>query len=448
MLKAYGKCTYLYLSGQMRTQVDTGGFVSLGGGIFASTTRSFSQYEIFISQLWETDKLYMIIFTCIETIKSMKQFWLTLLLAIITVAPDLYSQESLADKGRAWRHIEPCFTPPARFRDSVGDYRSALRFYNGDMVANPTEWKSRRNEILAKWNAMLGEWPPLIENNYLQIISKVLREDFIQYTVRFRWTPNEFTTGYLLVPVGEGKKPAVITVFYEPETAIGLSDKPNRDFAYQLVKRGFITLSIGTKEASEAKTYALFYPELNHATIQPLSMLAYAAANAWNALSRFPDVDSTRIGIVGHSFGGKWAMFASCLFDKFACAAWSDPGIVFDETRESVNYWEPYYLGYHPQPWRPRGVISKDNPAKGLYPELRKKGFDLHELHALMAPRPFLVSGGSEDPVDRWIPLNRTIEVYKLLGYENRVGMSNRPDHSPTTASNEIIYSFFEYYLK
>ena len=154
MLKAYGKCTYLYLSGQMRTQVDTGGFVSLGGGIFASTTRSFSQYEIFISQLWETDKLYMIIFTCIETIKSMKQFWLTLLLAIITVAPDLYSQESLAEKDRAWRHIEPCFTPPARFRDSVGDYRSPLRFYNGDTVANPTEWESRRNEILAKWNAM------------------------------------------------------------------------------------------------------------------------------------------------------------------------------------------------------------------------------------------------------------------------------------------------------
>jgi BAAT / Acyl-CoA thioester hydrolase C terminal. len=119
-------------------------------------------------------------------------------------------------------------------------------------------------------------------------------------------------------------------------------------------------------------------------------MLAYAAANAWNALSRFPDVDSTRIGIVGHSFGGKWAMFASCLFDKFACAAWSDPGIVFDETRESVNYWEPYYLGYHPQPWRPRGVISKDNPAMGLYPELRKKGFDLHELTCLDGPKTFL----------------------------------------------------------
>nr|MBP7105551.1 hypothetical protein [Fermentimonas sp.] len=105
----------------------------------------------------------------------MKQPCITFLLAIITVIPNLCSQESLSNKDRAWRHIESCFTTPDRFRDSVGNYRSALRFYNGDTVANPTEWKSRRNEILAKWNAMLGEWPPLIENNSLQIISKVLR---------------------------------------------------------------------------------------------------------------------------------------------------------------------------------------------------------------------------------------------------------------------------------
>ena len=131
-----------------------------------------------------------------------------------------------------------------------------------------------------------------------------------------------------------------------------------------------MTLSIGTTEAKEAKTYALYYPSLDNARVQPLSMLAYAAANAWRVLADRPEVDPDRIGIVGHSFGGKWAMFASCLFDKFACAAWSDPGIVFDESRISVNYWEPWYLGYHPRPWRKRGLITEDNPAKGLYPKL------------------------------------------------------------------------------
>jgi pimeloyl-ACP methyl ester carboxylesterase len=159
-------------------------------------------------------------------------------------------------------------------------------------------------------------------------------------------------------------------------------------------------------------------------------------------------VDSERIGIVGHSFGGKWAMFASCLFDKFACAAWSDPGIVFDDARPSVNYWEPWYLGYHPQPWRKRGIPDAENPAFGLYPKLLEKNMDLHELHVLMAPRPFLVSGGSEDPIERWIPLNHSIQVNQLLGFDDRVGMTNRPEHAPNAQSNEVIYDFFTYFLK
>ncbi len=224
--------------------------------------------------------------------------------------------------------------------------------------------------------------------------------------------------------------------------------KPNRDFAIQLAKRGFVTLSIGTTEATKAKTYSLFHPSIDDATIQPLSMLAYAAANAWHVLAERPEVDPDRIGIVGHSFGGKWAMFASCLFDKFACAAWSDPGIVFDESRESVNYWEPWYLGYHPKPWRKRGLITADNPARGVYPQLVAAEHDLHELHALMAPRPFLVSGGSEDPPKRWEALHHSIEVNRVLGYENRVAMSNRPKHSPNQESNEIVYHFFERFLK
>jgi hypothetical protein len=44
--------------------------------------------------------------------------------------------------------------------------------------------------------------------------------------------------------------------------------------------------------------------------------------------------------------------------------------------------------------------------------------------------------------------LNHLVAVNKLLGYTNRVGMTNRKDHSPTAESNEQIYLFFEYFLK
>jgi hypothetical protein len=160
-----------------------------------------------------------------------------------------------------------------------------------------------------------------------------------------------------------------------------------------------------------------------------------------------PEVDPNRIGIVGHSYGGKWAMFASCLYDKFACAAWSDPGIVFDESRTSVNYQEPWYLGADPATRRAPGLVSAKSPRTGAYKTMTERGRDLHELHALMAPRPFLVSGGSEDGVERWKSLHHAIEVNRLLGYNDRVGMTNRPKHDPTVESNEVIYRFFEHVL-
>lgn len=346
-----------------------------------------------------------------------------------------------------WDTIAPCMSPPAEFRDVRDPQRSVLLRKDGTPITTAEQWQERRAELLDEWQTLLGKWPPLITNPDVEVLETQDKEDHQQVHIRFRWTPHQWTDGYLLIPPGSGPFPAVLTVFYEPETAIGQGG-PFRDFAIQLVRRGFVALSIGTREASQAKEYALYYPELNRAEVQPLSMLGCAAANAWYMLASRPEVDAERIGIVGHSFGGKWAMFASCLFDKFACAVWSDPGILFDETRPSINYWEPWYLGYHPQPWRKRGLITPENPAFGLYPKLREQKRDLHELHALMAPRPFLVSGGSEDPPERWTSLNQTREVYRLLGAENRVGMHNRPEHSPNQESNEKIYAFFEHCLK
>jgi dienelactone hydrolase len=354
---------------------------------------------------------------------------------------------SLLARPKVIEPIERYFSPPVKWRGEFGEFRSPLIFNDGAKVKTPADWARRRLEIRGDWMRLLGQWPELITEPKVEVLESKPRENFRQLKVRFKWTPVEFTTGYLLIPEGNGKRPAVVTVFYEPETAIGLGKNPHRDFALQLARRGFVALSIGSTESTNNRTYATYFPSIKNATVQPLSMLGCAAANAWHVLAQRPEVDSKRIGIVGHSYGGKWAMFGSCLFDKFVCAAWSDPGIVFD-TRPSVNYWEPWYLGYHPKPWRKRGVPTAANPPRGLYPKLLVAKRDLHELHALMAPRPFLVSGGSEDGPHRWEALNHTIAINDLLGVKNRVAMTNRPAHSPNEKSNAVIYSFFERFLK
>ncbi len=357
-------------------------------------------------------------------------------LAVLTVA-------RTEERAEAWARLMPYFTPPAEFAGQLGAYKSPLNFYDGQPVKSPADWPKRRQEILDYWMSVMGPWPARLEKPKLEVLEKQERENFVQETIRVEIAPGVMQNGYLLIPNGKGPFPAVFVPYYDPESSIGIKPKTVlRDFAYQLAKRGFVTLSIGTPGGNAYK------PELSGAKCQPLSYYAYIAVNCHTALANLPEVDAKRIGVVGHSYGSKWSMFASCLYDKFACAVWSDGGLVFDEGRPSINYWEPWYLGLDPQEVRKPGLITPESPRTGAYKKIVEAGHDLIELQALMAPRPFLVSGGSEDYRARWPVLNYAIAVNQFLGYTNRVAMTNRPDHPPTPESNEQIYTFFEHFLK
>lgn len=332
------------------------------------------------------------------------------------------------------------FEPPAALRDDFGADRSLLTFDDGRPVRTASDWRARRDEILKAWHAAMGPWPPPIEHPNIETLETTPRDGFAQRKVRLRVAPDRVTDGYLLVPDGPGPRPAVLVVFYEPETAIG-QGKPGRAFAVDLTRRGFVTLAIGFDPR-------VIDPAKSGLKLQPLSYLAYVASNAYSALVTVPAVDARRVAVMGHSYGGKWAMFAAALDERFACGVWSDPGIAFDEARPSVNYWEPWYLGWEPDFRRKPGLITAENPRTGAYKQLRATGHDLHEIQALMAPRPFLVSGGSEDSPQRWRVLNHVVAVNALLGARNRVAMTNREGHDPTAESNEQVYTFLEYALK
>ncbi|MBN1675809.1 MAG: hypothetical protein JXR37_32495 [Kiritimatiellae bacterium] len=405
--------------------------------------------------------------------------------------------------------LAPLFTPPDDYRGDFGSYKSLLEFYDGRPVKTAADWPARRGEILDAWRGIMGAWPPVKEAPAVEVVSEERREPFTQRKLRLDVAVDEPWVGYLLVPDeiparsqtvqtarqeprppsssrgadpfaggraprepgspndpddlngrascragddvakrplapaarrGEpGPFPAVLVPFYDAETGAGLAGKEYRDFGRQLTKRGFVSLSIGLDPWP--------FRGIQRVGTQPLSALGWVAANCLHALANMPEVDPARIGIVGHSYGGKWAMFAACLYETFACGVWSDPGIAFDETRPNVNYWEPWYLGFEPGRARERGIPTPENPRTGAYETLVERGHDLHELQALMAPRPFLVSGGAEDQPERWQPLNRVREVYDLLDAPGRVGMTNREHHSPNAESNEVIYRFFEHWL-
>lgn len=359
------------------------------------------------------------------------------------LAPIVAAAEPDKEAAALHERLAPFFKPPAELAKDFGSYKSPLKFHDGTPVKDAANWPNRRQEILKTWHGFMGPWPELVAKPKVEYLEKERRDDLTQHHVKIEVAPGKLTEdAYLLIPDGKGPFPAVVVVFYDAATGIARGKSANRDFALQLAKRGFVALSLG----STPETY---YPDKKSCQLQPLSYHALEAAHCHTILANLEQVDPKRIGIVGHSYGGKWAMFGSCLYDKFACAAWSDGGIVFDEKRGNVNYWERWYLGFERDSEdRKLGIPNDKNPRTGSYKKMVDGGHDLHELHALMAPRPFLVSGGSEDQPERWKPLNHAIAVNEFLGYKDRVAMTNRKGHEPTPESNEQIYSFFEYFLK
>lgn len=338
------------------------------------------------------------------------------------------------------KSIAGFFEPPAKYSGDLGSYRSPLLFDDGRPVKSSEDWAHRRLEIRKAWLGAIGPWPALLDHPRLDRLERTEREGYAQQKVRVEVAKDQSMDGYLLIPEGKGPFPAMLVVFYEPETAVG-DGKEKRDFGRQLARRGYAILSIGVDPRA-------FDPATRGLGLQPLSYLAYVAANAGRALANLPEVAEDRVGVMGHSYGGKWAMFAACLNDRFACGVWSDPGVAFDESRGNVNYWEPWYLGWEPGTSRKPGLPTESNPSTGPYRELVKKGHDLHELQCLMAPRPFLVSGGSEDFPARWRALNHPRAVNAMLGVSHRVAMTSRPEHSPNDTSNGQILEFLDYVLK
>ncbi|MEZ6139539.1 MAG: prolyl oligopeptidase family serine peptidase [Zavarzinella sp.] len=341
------------------------------------------------------------------------------------------------------KELLPYYQPPAEYVGKLGNYRSPLLFDDGRKVQTAAQWQQRRGEILKYWHQQMGAWPAPLTRPTMEVLSTEKQDGITWQKIRLQTAPERLVDdAWLLTPPGKGPFPAVVVVFYEANTAVGRGKSEFRDYAIQLAKRGFVALSLG----GDPNTY---YPTKETCTIQPLSFHAYEASNCRRFLANLPHVDAKRIGVVGHSYGGKWAMFAACLDEEFACGAWSDPGIVFDESRSNVNYWEPWYLGFDRKlpMQRSRGIPNEKNLRTGPYRTMMEQKRDLHELHALMAPRPMFVSGGAEDPPARWEALNHTVQVNELLGAKYRVAMTNRKLHSPDAEANRLLYAFFEHTL-
>ena len=167
---------------------------------------------------------------------------------------------------------------------------------------------------------------------------------------------------FVAVPKGRtGKLPAVAVPFYYPEAMLGFDPATGEELPKfkgvtmlaDLARRGFV--------AATADAYHLTYrvgAAEPRGDFKRWTKAAAALARDWpdwtgvgkltadtrlmiDLLAADTRVDAARIGIIGHSLGGKMAFYAGCLDPRVKVIVTSDWGIDWDGT----NWKDPWYWG-------------------------------------------------------------------------------------------------------
>lgn len=245
--------------------------------------------------------------------------------------------------------------------------------------------------------------------------------------------------------------PAVVVPFYFPEAMLGfdpatggtasqycprtnLTSYAGVTFVADLARRGYVAIS--------ADAYHLTYPRAqNPAEGFALWPRAGAALHGrypdWTGIGKLvadtrllvdflvadARVDPARIGMMGHSLGGKMAFYAGLLDPRVKAVVASDFGLDWDRTNwDAVWYWGP------------------------LLPKVRAAGLQQTDLLRQANGKPFfLIAGKSDDcPQTRQVFADGSICPDRR---RRRFVVNARSTHRPDARCVEAAYDFLDEFL-
>lgn len=300
-------------------------------------------------------------------------------------------------------------------------------------------------DTAGRWRSYL-DVPPLYDK-FERAVKKVRDYAFDGYVVEeYRQAngPGTYQRVLLAVPnESRGKPmPAVVAPFYFPEAMLGFDPASGKRlekyagicYMHDLVQRGYVVAS--------AEAYHLTYDRAgapsddwqkwrhvgeklarDFPTWTGIGKLTFDTRLLIDLVADDPRVDARRIGIIGHSLGGKMAFYAGCLDSRVKVIVASDFGICWDQT----NWKDVWYWG-------------------ARLDEVRAEGFDNSELLSLAHGKPFCLIAGKYDN-----ELSGAL-MHSASGYEGhpeRLKLINHATgHRPPPAATQEGYRFLDTYLK
>ncbi len=304
-------------------------------------------------------------------------------------------------------------------------------------------WERRRKELEAAWRLFLGkipvpEQPASIEELDSERVAPITPSDYpvVRTKIRIAVEPDRFIGGYLLRPedpATAGQRPGVVvlhsTVDYTIRQPAGLEGPTEKHIGLHLARRGYVCICprcfLWEEGGPGEYLDAVEWLRDRYPGATGTELMRFDAQRALEAVAREPDVDSDRLGAIGHSLGGKEVLFLAAFDDRVRATVSSEGGIGV-----TFSNWDaPWYHG----------------------PAIREPGFALDhaQILALIAPRSFLLIGGDSADGARSEPYIDTCQP--LWGLYNRPGSlgfyNHRQGHSFPREAQEAAYTWLDRFL-
>ena len=299
---------------------------------------------------------------------------------------------------------EPSGTNHSRllnYRDATGGERP---------VNTPADWAKRRRQIVDGMQQAMGPLPsrtalPPLD---MRVRSQADGDGFTRLSIDFLTEKNDRLPALLYRPTTKRLAKRVGILALHPTSPLGkhrVTKKggvPNRAYAYELAKRGYVVIAPDYPAFGDYK-YDFELDDYVSGTMKGI----FNHMRCVDLLQSLPEVDPGRIGAIGHSLGGHNAMFVG-VFDTRIKVIVSSCG------------WTPFhdYYGGNITGWTSDRYMPLLKTRYNLDPD--RVPFDFYEVVAALAPRVFFSISPLHDSnfdvrgVKKAIPKAR--EIYKLLG--------------------------------
>lgn len=297
--------------------------------------------------------------------------------------------------------------------------------------------------IKETWLKWLGK-PSNCEFDH--VLTLIKKYDYTEFDCELYSQPNGVGTSQRLMMLFPknitSPVPCVVIPFYFPEAMLGedpetgeaLENYSKIRMMYDLVRRGYavscadafyITYIPENKpdDGFNAWHFSAVKLRADHPQWTGMGKLVFDTQLMIDAMAADSRVDESRIGIAGHSLGGKMAMYTGCLDERIKVILASDLGIGWDQT----NWNDIWYWGEKVD-------------------ALKMAGLEHSSLLSAAAPKPFMLLAGEFDNEDSRAMMNRAAGYE---GHEDNLQIINHATgHRPPTDVLEKGYDFLDKWLK